>query len=99
MKILITGANGMVARAAIEHCRHIGDEVVAMTRQQLNIADRNAVSECFESNSPDAILNCAAFTDVDGAESNPAAARDANTIGVRNLAQAAKGTGSRCVTI
>jgi dTDP-4-dehydrorhamnose reductase len=99
MKVLITGANGMVARAAIEHCRQIGDEVVAMTRQQLNIAFRNAVSECFESNSPDAVLNCAAFTDVDGAESNPHAARDANTVGVRNLAEAAKETGSRYVTI
>jgi dTDP-4-dehydrorhamnose reductase len=52
MKILITGANGMVARAAIEHCRNIGDEVFALTRQELNIADTDAVSNWFESNPP-----------------------------------------------
>ncbi len=99
MKILITGANGMVARAAIEHCRQIGDDVVALTRQQLDIADRSAVSNTFGSHSPDAVLNCAAFTDVDGSEASPEAARDANTIGVRNLAESAKETGSRFVTI
>src|SRR5215203_1085999 len=99
MKILITGANGMVARAAIEHCRQFGDKVVALTRQQLDIADGRAVSKCFGSHTPDAVINCAAFTDVDGAEAKPDAARSANTIGVRNLAEASKETGSRFVTI
>ncbi|HUR99525.1 MAG TPA: dTDP-4-dehydrorhamnose reductase [Pyrinomonadaceae bacterium] len=99
MKILITGANGMVARAAVEHCVQIGDEVVAMTRQELDIADGSAVAECLGSQEPGAVLNCAAFTDVDGAEANPEAARDANTIGVRNLAEAANRTGARFVTI
>jgi dTDP-4-dehydrorhamnose reductase len=99
MKILITGANGMVARAAIEHCRNIGDEVVALTRQELNIADTEAVSNWFESNRPDAVLNCAAYTDVDGAESNAEAARLANTVGVENLAASSKSVGARFVTI
>jgi dTDP-4-dehydrorhamnose reductase len=99
MKILITGANGMVARAAIEHCQQVGDEILPFTRQQLDISDRSAVFECLESNRPDAVLNCAAFTDVDGAEANPEASRAANTIGVRNLAEAAKNTDSRFVTI
>ena len=99
MKILITGANGMVARAAVDHCRNIGDEVFALTRQELNIADTDAVSNWFESNQPDAVLNCAAYTDVDGAESNPEAARLANTLGVENLAASSKSVGSRFVTI
>ncbi|MEP7147474.1 MAG: dTDP-4-dehydrorhamnose reductase [Acidobacteriota bacterium] len=99
MKILITGANGMVARAAAEHCRQIGDDVVPFTRQALDIADKDDVFACFESQRPDAVLNCAAFTDVDGAESRPDAARDANVHGVRNLAEAAKQTGARFVTI
>ncbi|MEP6705564.1 MAG: dTDP-4-dehydrorhamnose reductase [Acidobacteriota bacterium] len=99
MKILITGANGMVARAAIAHCQQIGDQVVALSRQQLDISDKRAVSAVFESNRPEVVLNCAAFTDVDGAEAKPEAARDANAIGVRNLAEAASGTGSRFVTI
>ncbi len=99
MKILITGANGMVARAAAEHCRQNGDEVVALTRQHLDIADKDGIFACFESHRPDAVLNCAAFTDVDGAESKPDAARDANVRGVSNLAEASKQIGARFVTI
>ena len=99
MKILITGANGMVARAAIEHCREIGDEVFALPRQELDIADTRAVSDWFESNRPQAVLNCAAYTDVDGAESNPEASRLANTVGVENLAASSKSVGARFVTI
>ena len=99
MKVLITGANGMVARAAIDHCRAIGDDVVAHTRQQLDIADRDAVLKCFDQNRPMAVLNCAAFTDVDGAESEPEASHAANTVGVRNLAEASASIGSRFVTI
>jgi dTDP-4-dehydrorhamnose reductase len=45
------------------------------------------------------VLNCAAYTDVDGAESNPEAARLANTLGVENLAASSKSVGSRFVTI
>ena len=89
----------MVARAAIDHCRAIGDDVVALTRQQLDIADRDAVLKCFDLNRPAAVLNCAAFTDVDGAESKPEASHAANTIGVRNLAEASASIGSRFVTI
>lgn len=99
MKILITGANGMVARAAIAHCRQIGDEVFALTRQELNIADTEAVSKWFETHRPDAVLNCAAYTDVDGAESDPEASRLANTVGVENLAASSKSVGARFVTI
>ena len=99
MKILITGANGMVARAAIEHCREIGDEVFALPRQELDIADTRAVSDWFESNRPQAVLNCAAYTDVDGAESDPEASRLANTVGVENLAASSKSVGARFVTI
>ena len=99
MKILITGANGMVARAAAAHCREIGDDVVALTRQEMNIADRRAVFETLRSHIPDAVINCAAYTDVDGAESNPDAARDANTLGPKYLAEACKETPARFVTI
>ena len=47
MKILITGANGMVARAAIEFCLSIGDEVVTYTRQKLDISDRKKILTVF----------------------------------------------------
>lgn len=99
MKVLITGANGMVARAAAVHCRSIGDEVVALTRQELDIADRDAVIGVFRSERFDAVLNCAAFTDVDGSETNLSQCYAANSAGVENLAFASRDIDSRFVTI
>ena len=89
----------MVARAAAAHCASIGDEVVAATRQELDIADRDAVFQKLRSERPDALLNCAAYTDVDGAETNQEASRRANTFGVQYLAEAAREIGASFVTI
>lgn len=99
MKILITGANGMVARATIKYCQEIGDEVVAVTRQELDIADKTAVFEIFRRENFDAAINCAAYTDVDGSETNIETCYAANSTGVENLALAAKETNSGFVTI
>jgi dTDP-4-dehydrorhamnose reductase len=90
MKILITGANGMVAQAAIKFCRSIGDEVAAYTREELDISDKAQVYETFEREKFDAVINCAAYTDVDGAETNIEKCYAANAVGVENLALAAK---------
>ena len=99
MKILITGANGMVARATIDYCRSIGDEVVAVTRQELDIADTEQVDKIFSREKPAAAINCAAFTDVDGAESNTDACYQANAFGVENLAMACRKINAGFVTI
>ena len=99
MKILITGANGMVARATAEYCREIGDEVVALTRQDLDISMRWAIREVFEREKFDAVINCAAYTDVDGAETNAQACADANSVGVENLALFSKKIDCRFLTI
>jgi dTDP-4-dehydrorhamnose reductase len=99
MKILITGANGMVAQATAKYCRSIGDETVAATRQELDIADRTAVLEIFRREKFDAVINCAAYTDVDGAETNKKACLSANAEGVENLALAAKEIDCAFVTI
>jgi dTDP-4-dehydrorhamnose reductase len=99
MKILITGANGMVARSAIKHCRSIGDEVAGYTREELDIADKSQVYETFEREKFDAVINCAAFTDVDGAETNVEKCYAANAVGVENLALAAKKIDCGFVTI
>lgn len=99
MKILVTGANGMVARASIAYCRSIGDEVVSLTRRGLDISDRDAVFALFDRERPDATLNCAAYTDVDGAELNRELCFSANVLGVENLALAAKNIDAGFVTI
>ena len=99
MRIVITGANGMVARATIDHCRSIGDEVVPLTRQALDISKPDAVLEKLAEVEPDAVINCAAFTDVDGAESAETTCYAANSDGVENLAVACKKFDSAFVTI
>ncbi len=99
MKVLITGANGMVARAAVKHCQSIGDEVIALTRRELDIADAKQVEEIFRRDLPDAVINCAAYTDVDGAESNREMSFQANAVGVENLALASKKIDAAFVTI
>lgn len=99
MKIFITGANGMVARATIDYCRSIGDEVAALTRQELDIADERAVFDLFERENFDAVLNCAAYTDVDGAETDREICLRANAVGVETLARAARKIDCAFVTI
>ncbi len=99
MKVLITGANGMVARATIKHCQSLGDEVSSFNRQQLDIADFSRVNEVFKGENPDAVINCAAYTDVDGSETNREICYRANSQGVENLALACKGIDARFVTI
>lgn len=89
----------MVARALAEHCRNIDDEVVALTRVELDITDANATTRTIAAAQPDAVINCAAYTDVDGAESNSEACYAANAEGVENLALACRTTGSGFVTI
>ena len=99
MKILVTGANGMVAKAVANYCRSIGDEVVALTRQELDIADRLQVFDLFVLENFDAVLNCAAFTDVDGSETKVEECYAANAFGVENLALAAREIACSFVTI
>ena len=99
MRILITGANGMVARAVAEFCGSVGDDVAALTRAELDIADAASVNSAVAGRRPDAIINCAAYTNVDGAEGEPEKARDANVAGPLNLALAARKLDCGFVTI
>lgn len=89
----------MLARAAIKYCREIGDKVIALTRQELDIANRESVFDLFEREKFDAILNCAAYTNVDGAETNEGVCYQANVTGVENLALAAKKIDAAFVTV
>lgn len=99
MKIFITGANGMVARATIKHCRNIGDEVFEFNRSELDIDNWDSVEKKIRNVKPDAVINCAAYTDVDGAETDSAAAYAANTDGVENLAYSCRNHNAVFVTI
>ncbi len=90
MKIVVTGANGLVGKAVTRVCAAKNDDVVALPRAELDITDPYTVEFVIEIEKPDAIINCAAYTDVDGAESDASECYEVNEIGVGNLAAAAK---------
>jgi dTDP-4-dehydrorhamnose reductase len=98
-KILITGAGGLVGKASIEHCLANGDEVVAYDHQSLDITDTEKVEAVVARDQPDALINCAAWTDVDGCESDPAKAERANALGPENLARACRQANADLLTI
>jgi dTDP-4-dehydrorhamnose reductase len=87
VRLLVTGAAGMlgreVVRAAAEH------EVVALGHGDLDITDRAAIERAVADASPDVLVNCAGFTDVDGAEADEHAATLLNGDAAGYLATAA----------
>src|SRR5918912_513909 len=99
MKVLITGAGGMVGRALAGHCRALGDEVAAFDRAGLDITDERAVREACGRARPDAVINCAAWTDVDGCELDPQRAFLVNSQGVEILATAGRLAGACFLTV
>jgi dTDP-4-dehydrorhamnose reductase len=99
VKVLITGAGGMVARALAAHCTSIGDEVSAHARDTLDITQPDHVREVFARERPDTVVNCAAWTDVDGCELNPERAVLVNAEAVETLATHSRHVGASFVTI
>lgn len=91
MKFLVTGAGGQLARefaARLE--KSAGRQVIALARAQLDITDARMVDEAFSHFSPDVVLNCAAYNQVDKAEKEFDAALRVNAVAVRNLAVACR---------
>src|SRR6185436_12828083 len=99
LKIFITGAGGLVGRALVEHCVANGDEVVAYDRASLDISDRTCVDELVSKASPEVIINCAAWTDVDGCEGDVVRSDAANALGPENLARASRNVDASLITI
>ena len=99
MRILVTGAGGLVGTSVVAHCTSVGDIVFAHTRQSLDITDSDSVERAFAEAKPDAVINCAAWTDVDGCESDHDRAFSVNAHGPENLAIAARKVKAALVTI
>lgn len=89
MKILITGAKGMLAQAVKEKFEK-KNELILTDVQDLDITNEQAVKDFIARVKPDYIINCAAYTAVDKAEENEELAEKINADGPKNLALAAK---------
>lgn len=87
MKILVTGANGMLAKAVRNELKD--EELILTDVAELDITNLEAVREFIKVNKPEYIINCAAYTAVDKAEEQLELARKVNAEGPKNLAIAA----------
>ena len=94
MRILVTGAAGMLAHDVRRVSERAGHELILVDLPELDITDESAVVAFYEREQPQATINCAAWTDVDGAESNRETAYAVNALGAGNLARAAAGIDS-----
>ncbi len=98
MKILITGANGMLAKSVKKRLEK-ENELICTDVDDLDITDEKAVMEFITRIKPEYIINCAAYTAVDKAETAGEIVEKINADGPKNLAKAAKENNSVLVHI
>ncbi|MNX60223.1 dTDP-4-dehydrorhamnose reductase [compost metagenome] len=96
MRVFVTGAQGMLGQDLVPVLKTAGDVVIPSGMQpseapdfvQLDITDLEATRATIAAARPDVVINCAAYTNVDGAEADPDAAYRVNALGTWNLALA-----------
>jgi dTDP-4-dehydrorhamnose reductase len=96
-RIVITGAGGMVGRELADQARRQGRDVLALTSAQWDITDATAAERFVASG--DVVVNCAAFTKVDAAETHEARAHAVNAVGAENVAHACARAGADLIHI
>ncbi|SHK08092.1 dTDP-4-dehydrorhamnose reductase [Hathewaya proteolytica DSM 3090] len=111
MKIIITGANGQLAseikriyddkRSALGAINKdfLISELIFLDKDQLDISNEKNVEECLFSIRPNVVINCAAYTNVDGCETNQELAFKVNSLGPKNLARMCEILGAKLIHI
>jgi dTDP-4-dehydrorhamnose reductase len=99
MRLLVTGGAGMLGRAVAAAATRLGHDVIALPRADLDITDADHLRRVIAAAEPRAVVNCAAWTDVDGAETAEAAATAVNGAGAGNVARVAAENGARVVHV
>ena len=97
MKILVTGANGQLGREVAR--QGIGHELILTDYEKLDITDSAAVASFMREIKADAVVHCAAYTNVDGAEDDADGAFRVNVVGAQNIAAGCLATGARMVYV
>lgn len=96
MSILVTGGRGQLGRALQEAGRARGIEIIALGREELDVTDGEQLRQVLEHYRPVAVVHAAAYTQVDGCETDPDKAFAVNALGTRNVAVA---TGARGIPV
>src|SRR5438552_9056897 len=102
VKVLVTGAGGLVGRAMVKHCADCareGDQIIGLDHAALDLTDERGVNITLDRERPDVVINCAAWTDVDGCELDPERAQRTNARGPELLALSCRRLGALLVTI
>lgn len=99
MKVIVTGSSGLVGRAVVSHVAAEGETVVGFDHAALDITDESAIEKTFAFERPEVVVNCAAWTDVDGCESDREHAMAANAQGPQLLATACRKIDALFITI
>ena len=99
VKVLITGSAGQLGTDLVASANHAGLDVIATSHADLDITDRNLVSQKIASAAPEAIIHAAAWTAVDACESDIKKAMAINSDGTANVANAARQIGARVIYI
>jgi dTDP-4-dehydrorhamnose reductase len=99
VRLLVTGAVGMLGHDVLRAGQRAGHDLLAVDLPELDITDEVAVRAFFKRERPEASINCAAWTDVDGAETQREQAHAVNADGAGNLARAAAEIGTRLLHI
>src|SRR5690242_14823943 len=94
MRLLVTGAAGMLGQDLVRAADAVGHDALGLAREDADIADLGAIEAAVREAAPDVVINCAGWTDVDGAEESPEAAYRANATGAGNVATAAARVGA-----
>jgi len=97
VRVLITGAGGQLGLDLIDAFE--GHDVTALTRTELDVAQRDQVEQAIAGATPDVVVNAAAWTDVDGCEADEDRAHAVNALGPWWLARACGAAGAELVTV
>lgn len=99
MKVLVTGAGGMLAQAVVPALAAAGHAVTALTRAELDVTQLADVRRAVDSTRPEWVCHLAAYTNVDGCESDADQAFLVNGVGARNAAVAAHEVGAAVLAV
>jgi dTDP-4-dehydrorhamnose reductase len=99
MRWLVTGAKGQLGTELVRLLEAVGDDVIGVGRSELDVTDSVAVDTLIASTRPDVVINAAAYTAVDAAESDELAAYAGNATAPANLAAALSRHGGALVHV